>query len=651
MTKFVLIDHSLGGIGGHHYDYAVHVLRAADAAGYETVLAANRRFRNRGGFPTSCRCFPLFRFHTYSKYTLFAGNARRLIDPSRGAAEADGNRSAWQTLAGIARRPWRWIGDLRHRGGPQRRVTDFRTSCQRLFQKVTLGENDQVFVPTLSEIDLMALAEYWRCDPRTELADWHLQFHFNIFDGREPEYDAQHFRLDQLRRHLQATLKSVPQHRLSFYNTTEQLAAQYNRMGVAPFEPLPYPVNDALFRSSSGRVAGGPLRVTCAGGTRSEKGFDGLADVTREIWDDLLAGGKLQLLVQSKPARLSSRPRLQLPVPRDAATASCVARPNDSHVEPVVYVRYPLKIDDYVELVRRADVGLFLYDSDRYYVRRAGIMGEFLSAGVPVIVPAGCWLSEQIAEPIYEHLDQLRQSLPLVARIAGDSIDWRAAGADGDTSQPFDTLIAAGTGNCNFDRRAMQFGTVVAGRGTSLSFGGATAAVSGDVSVPTGATELFVSFRRVEPAGPGTYVRIIAEQFDDAGNSLGENRQILGERAGSAPAVALVKIENGARTIRLRWRNAYHDTQVTLQDVALDFVDSAESPSVCCTSGAVGLIAADVQQVPRLLREMVLHYDHYRRTAEVFSRDWNQAHAPQRTIEALAAHARQPIESFLKRAA
>ncbi|MBL8219615.1 MAG: hypothetical protein JNL62_10315, partial [Bryobacterales bacterium] len=43
-NKFILIDQSISSIAGHHYEYAVHVLEAAQRAGFEPYLATNRRF-------------------------------------------------------------------------------------------------------------------------------------------------------------------------------------------------------------------------------------------------------------------------------------------------------------------------------------------------------------------------------------------------------------------------------------------------------------------------------------------------------------------------------------------------------------------------------------------------------------------------------
>jgi hypothetical protein len=50
----------------------------------------------------------------------------------------------------------------------------------------------------------------------------------------------------------------------------------------------------------------------------------------------------------------------------------------------------------------------------------------------------------------------------------------------------------------------------------------------------------------------------------------------------------------------------------------------------------VGLAASDAEQVPELLRELADHYEHYRRSARSFSRNWLIEHGPDRTLELIA---------------
>jgi hypothetical protein len=60
VAKFVLTDHSICNLAGHHYEYAIHVLRAAERAGFEPVLVTNRKFKETGGVP--CPVVPLYQF-------------------------------------------------------------------------------------------------------------------------------------------------------------------------------------------------------------------------------------------------------------------------------------------------------------------------------------------------------------------------------------------------------------------------------------------------------------------------------------------------------------------------------------------------------------------------------------------------------------
>jgi hypothetical protein len=209
-----------------------------------------------------------------------------------------------------------------------------------------------------------------------------------------------------MRRLFTAALADVPHHRMHFYCTTEPLAEQYNRMNVARFTHLPYPVRPAP-ESTDRRVNDGPLRVTCAGSVRLEKGRIGLARLVRRLLPTLQAEGRVQLVLQTDRKSL----RQVLPG-KLARKVEILPRPDPRCDWPVVPVDYPLDPDAYRELIRQADIGLFLYDPRRYYARCSGVLVDMLSAGIPVIVPAGCWLADQIHEPNYSYLDRLASVLP-----------------------------------------------------------------------------------------------------------------------------------------------------------------------------------------------------------------------------------------------
>src|SRR5579883_2300544 len=60
MKRFILVDHSIRDLAGHHYEYAVHVLRAAERAGYTPILVTNRKFQEHSSVPW--KVLPLYEF-------------------------------------------------------------------------------------------------------------------------------------------------------------------------------------------------------------------------------------------------------------------------------------------------------------------------------------------------------------------------------------------------------------------------------------------------------------------------------------------------------------------------------------------------------------------------------------------------------------
>jgi glycosyltransferase involved in cell wall biosynthesis len=576
MSKFILVDHSLKGVGGHHYEYAAHVLSAAERAGYAPVLATNRRFRPGGDYPRHWPTWPIFRYTTYSKFTVYRS------DPHRDVCGVGRSASAW-SVAGICER----VKDYLHCRGRERRVSALAAGLTRLFKNEALSVGDQVFVPTLSELDLGGVVRFLEATPSTHVADWHLQFHYNIFDGREPEFDSQHDKLDVMREAFEAALARTPKHKLHFYNTTEQLSAQYNRMGLAQFRALPYPVNEVLFRPSAEASAGDsaeieitprPLRIACLGAIRPEKGAKELAGVVEALWDSHFLPGRCQLVVQS------NKQRFRLPLPIEDTSEL----PED--VEPVVYAQHPLPMEAYVDLIRAADIGLLLYDSRRYYARCSGVLVELLSVGTPVIASAGCWMAEQLAEANFAHLDRAMRELRSVSVLEKGVVQ-----------------IPAGSHE-----------TVAA------------------LEVPRAATHVMCSFRWKFPSEAGTYARVTLETPTCDDQAPTTRSFIVGRREGDKPVRVMFPVEPSVNRMRLRWENAYDTGPISLADVRIESLSGQHLSGGTYPLGAVGLIAADDAQVAPLVDDMVAHWPHYRQTALEFAKEWSAFHNADRIVAELA---------------
>ena len=272
---------------------------------------------------------------------------------------------------------------------------------------------------------------------------------------------------------------------------------------------------------------------------------------------------------------------------------------------PVVLVRHPLSPHEYARFICSADIGLFLYDSQQYFARCSGILVEMLSAGVPVVVPAGCWMADQIAEQIYRHVEQLEPSLP---RIAPRQVAGHLA-RDPDPMK--ETTCTSFADDCM----------------TRLG-------------VPPAAAVALTKFRWLSPRQSAALVRVQADQFDTSGNRLGQFATVVGERAQQQPILVMIPLQQGVDHVQFSLVNAYDRRTITVAGWEISFHSTSCACSQVPPSGRVGLIAADRDQVPRLLREMIEHYAHYRRTAEQFSVDWARRHDPRETVATLVARAR-----------
>ncbi len=601
MPRFILIDHSLCRVGGHEYDYAVNVVRSAEASGYAVALGVNRRFRDRSGLPERWPVYPVFPHTAHTKHCVSMGGHDHLPAALNGgrlplATDTPGVQPSGKSPSartGV-------FAEFRRRFSRRHRIRGFAQACKRVFEKIGLSAGDQVFLATFTEFDLLGLTTYLIAHPESRLADWHLQFHFDLFEGCRKDEENRRERMAVVRRQFRYALDLLTNHRTYLYTTTDDLAAQYDELGVGSFGGLPYPVNPALqLRAPS---LGNVLRVTCAGGMRREKGIRQLGSILKSLRSESYFDSKIEIAAQITRLKLQR------------IGVSDISRNRDRADVRVLCLPYPLEIDSYHELIRQTDIGLFLYDKHRYHVRCSGILQEMLAAGKPVIVPAGCWLAGQVAEPIARHVERLRSSLPSVGLIRHDDISWTVA------------RRATGTGH---DKEP---GVLTAGDPTFTD----TELAATELAVPGSATELVMAFRRAGTIEAGTYVGMRTEQFDRDGILVDRFESVVGCRSGNRSVPTLLHLDPRTARVAVRLYNPYQRDRLAVTDFEVEFLDSQQVGG--CPAGRVGLIAAGYAQVPRLLREMVERYDHYRESAERFSHVWLQTHDPARTIDILTAN-------------
>ncbi|MBW8884089.1 MAG: hypothetical protein JF612_04770 [Planctomycetia bacterium] len=337
-----------------------------------------------------------------------------------------------------------------------------------------------------------------------------------------------------------------------------------------------------------------PKRVVCAGGFRDERGQFALPEIVRGVWDDLLKPGLAQIHVQR------SKPDWQVPLPEDAALC---APPK----QPVVYHPHPLSTEAYNDLIRGADIGLLLHDAHSYYARLSAVYQEYVCAGIPVIVPAGCWLGEQIAEENFRYVEQVvRERQSQVAAHA--PVEWTSGGS----------LLAA------LSR-------------SKFSFRGAQSPLVGEIAIPPEATELVVACRWIAPNENGQFLRLSLEQQSTGGEWRRSAETVVGPRSDDRELAVMFHVAKQSSRVRLLFENAFASGTIAVSEPKVTLLAVPKAGELGLPSGKSGLSFSKRSEIPRLLREMIAHYSHYRRQAQEKAPQWRDRLTPAATWSQLMA--------------
>lgn len=691
MRRFILVDHSITGLVGHHYEYAMHVLRAVVRAGYKPILVTNRRFRP--GSELAWTVLPVFKFGFWPEYSpslflRFALKAHGLLSrglfwlrfqfrysglgvawacrsewhkylkPGRGqvqpwlfrfaavaaigvlyalylvcaavvippfalagfvvwiafsvarffvaglravAGEKPPLQKAWQSFFAEFASPFAMLSQLREKVGkrafqalprlvsPRFRVTRqaraFGRDAGSLLDRLQPAAGDIIFFPTISENDLDGLVEYLNEHPRGLDATWHFLFRRNIYSGGSHDYSAQDTGLHNLRLVFEQVERSVLYSRSFFYTDTDELTEQYDRLGQFSFHTLPVPHTyepaDLLRRA-------GPLRLTYLGDARTEKGFALLPELADWLEDEYLATGKARLIVQCNYNIPGGEPKV------------AVARRQLESL-PARYIelyKMPLTSEEYRSLLLASDITLLCYDPLNYYARSSGILVESLALGIPVIVPSGCWLARQFLERYVEEVESLSGRMKVLKTAGLEDTGWRE---EGRVIEPSPLRIRHGTKTSVF------------------------------LPVPSGATHVLLRGRFA--VGAQSAVAEVCEvNWED--ESLREARAFRMEGCGHERRAAVCapllpdvyKLWIGLSTI-------HESERAWLSALQVEFLQAPEGEAF--PIGAVGMTYNSVSEIPQLLRDLIDHYPHYRRTAVEFSAQWRSYHNADRLVHEL----------------
>ncbi|HMO12584.1 MAG TPA: hypothetical protein PKD64_03260 [Pirellulaceae bacterium] len=579
MASFFILDHSLDKVGSHHYDTVRLLAREARCQGFEVIIGANREIGRFDSKSLDAEVRPVFRKKVYSPYSQL-GALQEMMRVKNLPTE-DESKTA------IARMH-RWLAVRRLRVQQIRHVREFAQDCQKIFHEQAMDTEDHALLMTANELDFTGLAQYLAANPNTVQVHWHIAFHFGIYPGRPSSHGKQKSRIDQIRDVMQFALAPIPYHQFSFYTSTEELADQYNQLGIAHFRMMPYPVDQTLAQGRALSATPDQINFTVAGGLRREKGKKELGNVINDLNELRKTGAKIKLRLQRPAPKIFKRKSIRFDIP-----------PHDQN-QLIDFIDHPIAEDDYRRLIETTHVGLLFYDSRAYYARRAGVMGEYLTRGCPVVVPAGCWLSNQLAEPTYRYIESLTESMKTgkATELAGLHHSLR------------NVPMAGGVLSFDHDQHPFELG--------------------GQVILPSAA--LAVQFEWHWPKQPGTYADLRFQAFDSDQTLLSDQRQIVGHRPAGGSVYALFQLPAAAVNYKLTFRNAYEDSTASVKQVR---VTPVGKPGTSLPTSAVGVTFADISQVKSAITEVISHFAHYANTARHFAKSWARYHDPKYCISFL----------------
>lgn len=422
MKKFVLIDQTIIDNRGHYLQYANSVLECAKSQGYQTVLVTNKRYSSEEC--TGHQIYPIFKYTYWESLT----NYREPEGANDVEPQVPANITPERTRKGIRssklyRKLWKnplriWLTKFIRRllgqnfervkmrlKPPEPETPEivieeesvykagcFKEDLKKAIELASLREDDILFIPTISEIELMGVVSMLQESPEVIQTPLHLLFRRNIFLNRREHYSEELSGLQVFCNTLKQCEEFSAAGKLFFYTDTDELTEQYNRLSMCFFSTLPIPHTVCREMREGEQVP--PYQISYLGDARAEKGYLYLPELITTLTENENKRGRF--FIQSNyniPGGEQGIPeaREQLEKMLD---------------QGVTLEMEALDSEKYISAIKSTDIMLILYDPKQYYARSSGIFAEAMSAGIPAIVPADTWMSHQVCGGRYKQIEE-----------------------------------------------------------------------------------------------------------------------------------------------------------------------------------------------------------------------------------------------------
>ena len=386
MPRAIVIDDNTSVNNGHYNELSSLLLGAAIEAGYQPVLAAHQEFRENVSLPESCQILRVFSTRRMTRWSCGFDGQSSVARDTDAAPLSHGIRSHFLAARDewLTRAQWR----------PSEMIKRWSEGLNSLLETLNPDGDDKLIFQTADDFMMVAMARTLSQFRARRLCIKAI-FHYAVQGTGDSLNSRAAF--DQQLNHA---LQRIAHHDVQLYATTEALADQMNGGALSQHvHVIPYPIRKPTQLEKP--VEPVP-RLVLGGVHRVEQGRDAVSPFLEAIYEPFVKAGRCSLTLRLDPKNWrrivprSLQVEFEPAIERQAELSRGCMNGAITPLPALDVQPATLSEPDYYRMLSSADMGVLLYDADRYKVRCSGILLEFLTRGVPVIVPDNCWLSSTL---------------------------------------------------------------------------------------------------------------------------------------------------------------------------------------------------------------------------------------------------------------
>jgi hypothetical protein len=660
--KFILIDNSIKGFGGHHYEYAMHVLQAAHDEGFETVLATNKKFKDDVSVDIPWKVVPVYDLEFWSsppkKVVLRDLLREKLINLKNKLRfsklgykfqllrELNGSnikmylknfniieliiylfflfvykysKILFINVKNIIKnifvpvfklikplkeyfltlyRSFKYLIEgilwpvlilknktpiIRKYLDKQKRINTFAKNTDKLLKEINCESSDIVFIPTLSELDMLGLLKTFKNIDKNKVLNWHLLFRRNIFIGKSDNYKDQD--TSEIKSYFTQFNEENKTQNVKFWTDTDRLTTQYNLLNTCTFFTLPIPINPDF--TDVKEEFNYPLNIVYSGDARREKGYAFIQDIVQSLMKDYIETGKVKFELQSNFAFAN---------PSDGTKEYLARYELDTYDNKYVKLyKEPLSSDEYLKLVSSADILLNLYDADNYFARSSGILVEGLAGAIPMLSTQGSWMAQELCDYNYSHLEDLIKSQSVINKINTKELKL------------FNTFS-----NKKLNSEEIKFGIEKIYSNVKITLENIN----------------FLLFEIDTTIANDYHIEFSYALVKDGKDISSKNIQLAPSKNNTKRLVAIAIIEE-FDSLYFELRNSYSNENIYIKGLNIYCLNSLEKlhNEVLCKTTDLS-----IEEIVENLKQIIDNYETYKKASIEFSEEWNKKHNAKKVI-------------------